>query len=204
MIPSPLVVPVPVTRGPEGGDLSSTTRPDWPPADPPPPAPNCPICAEPRARRRYCENCGYDFDTGTALDHLVRTGVVVGWVAEIRPDREFFDRNDDDVVFPTVLTRRQVALAGDRTLIGRCSPRRNIHPDIDLSLAPEDRGVSRVHAFLDHTADGRLTVTDEGSANGTWVGDDPDPIVAGRTVPLADGDHIYVGSFTRITIRRRR
>ncbi|WP_250640695.1 FHA domain-containing protein [Frankia sp. AiPa1] len=129
-------------------------------------------------------------------------GAGVGWVAEIGPDRAFFDRNDDDVDFPDLVTRRQVALAGDRTLIGRRSPRRNVLPEIDLTLPPEDRGVSRVHAFLDHSDDGRLAVTDAGSANGTWIGSDPRPIPPGRTVPLADGDHIYVGSFTRITVRR--
>ncbi|WP_374628870.1 FHA domain-containing protein [Frankia sp. AgPm24] len=50
--------------------------------------------------------------------------------------------------------------------------------------------------------DGRLAITDAGSANGTWIGDDPGPITPGRTIPLADGDRIHVDSFTRITVRR--
>ena len=129
-------------------------------------------------------------------------GAGAGWVAEVCPDRAFFDRNDDEVEFPDPPTSRLVVLSGERTLIGRRSPRRDLRPEIDLSVAPEDRGASRAHAFLDHTGDGRLTVTDLGSANGTWIGDDPDPISPGRSVPLVDGDRLYLGSFTRITVRR--
>ncbi|WP_243407935.1 FHA domain-containing protein, partial [Frankia canadensis] len=127
-----------------------------------------------------------------------------GWVAEVCPDRAFFDRNDDEVEFPDPPTGRRVVLTGERTLIGRRSPRRDIRPQIDLSVAPEDLGVSRAHAFLDHAADGQLTVTDLGSANGTWIGEDRTPIAPGRSLPLADGGHIYVGSFTRITVHRTR
>lgn len=193
-------------------ELSPTAPQALPPSAPPPSAPSCPVCAEPRSGSRYCEACAYDFETGAAPAAALPVaipahapapaGPAVGWVAEVCPDREFFDRNDDDIAFPDLVTRRAITLVGDRSVIGRRSPRRNIFPEIDLALAPEDRGVSRVHAFLDHTDDGRLAVTDAGSANGTWIGDDPTPIPPGRTVTLADGDSFHVGSFTRITVRR--
>jgi hypothetical protein len=128
----------------------------------------------------------------------------VRWAAEIAVDRAFFDRGGDDpALFPMGVPPRFVELTGTRTLIGRRSRSRGTFPELDLSVAPEDRGVSRAHAILDHPDGGSLTVTDLGSANGTWVGDDQRPITRGVAVPLGDGARIYVGSWTRITFRAR-
>jgi pSer/pThr/pTyr-binding forkhead associated (FHA) protein len=123
------------------------------------------------------------------------------WFAEVAADRAYFDRGSDgSVVFPMDSPPRFVTLAGARTLIGRRSQRRGVFPDIDLSQPPEDIGVSRSHALLEHPGDGRITVTDLGSANGTWIGDDLRPVPRGVAVPLATGARIYLGSWTRITL----
>jgi hypothetical protein len=127
-----------------------------------------------------------------------------GWSAEVVADRAFYDRgSEEDVEFPTTVVTRVVELGGTRSLIGRQSRSRGFFPDIDLSAVPEDRGVSRTHAMLDHPADGSLTITDLGSTNGTWLDDDERPLARGVAVELHDGTRIYVGSWTRITVRRR-
>ncbi len=127
-----------------------------------------------------------------------------GWEAEVAPDWAFFDRGSEEgVSFPATVVTRVLELRGSRSLIGRQSRSRGYYPDVDLSVAPEDRGVSRTHAMLDHPPDGMLTVTDLGSSNGTYLDDEPAPLARGVAIPLHDGSRIYVGSWTRITIRRR-
>ncbi len=105
--------------------------------------------------------------------------------------------------FPATVVTRVLALRGSRSLIGRQSRSRGYYPDVDLSVTPEDRGVSRTHAMLDHPPDGTLTITDLGSSNGTYLDDELAPLARGVAVPLRDGSRIYVGSWTRITVRRR-
>jgi pSer/pThr/pTyr-binding forkhead associated (FHA) protein len=123
-------------------------------------------------------------------------------VAELVVDRAYFIWGGEDLeLFPVDVPPRFVELTGTRTLIGRRSRSRGISPEIDLSVAPEDRRVSRAHALLDHPADGSLSVTDVGSTNGTWVGDDMTPLIQGVAVPLGDGASIFVGAWTRITFR---
>jgi pSer/pThr/pTyr-binding forkhead associated (FHA) protein len=118
-------------------------------------------------------------------------------------DRSFFDRGGEDPsVFPPDAPPRFVELTGTQTLIGRRSRSRGINPEIDLSESPEDHGVSRSHAMLDHRVEESLTVTDLGSANGTWVGDDLKPLARGVAVRLGDGAQIFLGSWTRITFRK--
>ncbi|OHV59292.1 hypothetical protein BCD48_41510 [Pseudofrankia sp. BMG5.36] len=159
-----------------------TTQPTPPPA--PPPTPSTP----PRAPSRP----------------EPPVGAPAAWLAEVVPDRAYFDRGDDgSAPFPTDTPPRLVALLGGRTLIGRRSRSRGIFPEIDLSLPPEDIGVSRAHALLEHPPGGPLTVIDLGSANGTWLGDDLRRVERGVAVELADGARIYLGSWTRITLRAR-
>jgi pSer/pThr/pTyr-binding forkhead associated (FHA) protein len=47
-------------------------------------------------------------------------------------------------------------------------------------------------------------VIDVGSANGTTVNDQLEPIEANTPVPLADGDQIHLGAWTTITLRSAR
>ncbi|MCK9898025.1 FHA domain-containing protein [Frankia sp. AgB32] len=139
---------------------------------------------------------GWDREPGSA-------GATV-WEAIVEAEREYYDSGDDHrVPFPTFYPRRVFALAGPKMLIGRRSESRGIHPDIDLSGAPEDPGISRSHAMFEQLPDGGYAVRDPGSTNGTRLNDEPDPIEPGQPVPLRDGDRVYLGAWTRITLRAR-
>jgi hypothetical protein len=43
---------------------------------------------------------------------------------------------------------------------------------------------------------------DPGSANGTRINDDSDPVTTNQPVALADGDQIHIGAWTTITVRK--
>jgi prolipoprotein diacylglyceryltransferase len=97
-----------------------------------------------------------------------------------------------------------VALTQRTALIGRSSQSRDIHPEIALE---GDTGVSRRHAQLVRDGDG-VSVIDLSSTNGTYVvptGTEPtadtDAIQAGLPTQLHDGDRIYLGAWSRLTIR---
>jgi pSer/pThr/pTyr-binding forkhead associated (FHA) protein len=96
-----------------------------------------------------------------------------------------------------------VPLKTQSLLIGRVSRSRNIHPEIEC---PADIGVSRRQAQL--TTDGqRWWVEDLQSANGTYVGAasgalPTDALPPGQRRELAQDDHIYVGAWTCIVVRR--
>ncbi|MBX6390459.1 MAG: FHA domain-containing protein, partial [Frankia sp.] len=128
----------------------------------------------------------------------------VQWEAVVEAEREYYDSGDDHrVPFPAFYPRRVFPLTGSRMLVGRRSESRGIHPEIDLSGAPEDPGISRAHAILERQPDGSYALLDPGSTNGTRINDEPDPIEPHGPVPLRDGDRIYLGAWTRITVRAR-
>ena len=98
-----------------------------------------------------------------------------------------------------------VALTQHTALVGRSSQSRDIHPEIALD---GDTGVSRRHAQLVRDGDD-LVVIDLSSTNGTYVvpsGSEPSAdspaVVAGLSTRLNDGDRVYVGAWSRLTIRR--
>jgi hypothetical protein len=129
------------------------------------------------------------------------------WTAVVRADRAWFEevvrRNGPDAAtlqFPAFSTERRFVLDGPQLAIGRRSRSRGIEPEIDLSAAPLDPGVSALHALLVGRADGGWNVVDLDSTNGTVVGDGPDPIPPNTPVPLADGDVVKVGAWTTITL----
>ncbi len=105
-----------------------------------------------------------------------------------------------DVAFPTDNVPRHFRIDVPETLIGRRSAVRGIMPEIDLSPAPEDPCVSHRHALLVRGADDLYVIVDLGSANGTWMNDDQDPIAMNERVSVLDGDRIYLGVWTGITV----
>jgi hypothetical protein len=126
------------------------------------------------------------------------------WEAVVEAEREYYDSGDDHrVPFPSFYPRRVFPLAGPRLLVGRRSESRGIHPEIDLSGAPEDPGISRAHAIFERQQDGSYALLDPGSTNGTRLNDEPEPIEPHGPVPLQDGDRVYLGAWTRITVRAR-
>ena len=193
----------------------------------------CPNCATPNSvDALFCENCGYDFTTGTMPRQLVtsespdathieqavpgptattqtpgdgssRSAETFGWVAEVWIDPAWYEAQQSPDRMPSPGLPVVVPLRSKSILIGRTSRSRNIHPQIDCE---SDSGVSRRQTQL--TTDGtRWWVEDLDSANGTFVapatGAVPsDPIPVGVKHELAADDRIYVGAWTRIVIRR--
>jgi hypothetical protein len=132
----------------------------------------------------------------------VAPSIPLEWVAEVWVDPDWYAVQDAEEPIPSPGLPVVVGLTSRSLLIGRVSPSRNIHPDIDCT---SDTGVSRRHAQL--TTDGqRWFVEDLGSANGTFVGPasgplPDDPIPVGPRTELDGDDRIYVGAWTRIVVR---
>jgi pSer/pThr/pTyr-binding forkhead associated (FHA) protein len=183
------------------------------------PAAMCPNCGAPReADEAFCEVCGLDFATGqlpaaaiaedTAAASVPPAGEeTVEWVAVVSADHRYFESNqaespDATVVFPADAAVREVPLTSNEVLIGRRSDSKGIFPQVDLSEPPSDPGVSRRHAILRRQPDGEWVVVDQGSTNGTVVRSAVSAIRPGEAVRLHDGDHLHVGAWTRITLRR--
>lgn len=131
------------------------------------------------------------------------------WTAVIAPDREYFlammQRSGPEATglnLPAYSPEQQLALTGNQITIGRRRHSTGESPDIDLSVPPEDPGVSHQHAVLVQQPDGSWAVVDQNSTNGTTLNGAEDPIQPYVPVPLQDGDQVHVGAWTTITIRR--
>lgn len=133
----------------------------------------------------------------------------ISWRLVVSADATYYARMQDEaeadaepINFPAFCPERRFVLDGDQILIGRRSRSRGIEPQIDLSGPPEDPAVSHAHALLVPQSAGGWSVVDLDSANGTYVNDGPDPIRANEPVPLGDGDHVHLGAWTTLTLRR--
>ncbi|UFQ15719.1 MULTISPECIES: FHA domain-containing protein [Streptomyces] len=131
------------------------------------------------------------------------------WTATIGPDREYFrammQRSGPEASglnLPAYSPEQQRPLAGNQITIGRRRHSTGDTPDIDLSVPPEDPGVSHQHAILVQQPDGSWAVVDQNSTNGTTVNGGEEPIQPFVPVPLQDGDQVHVGAWTTITVRR--
>ncbi|WP_329481993.1 FHA domain-containing protein [Kribbella sp. NBC_01484] len=181
-----------------------------------PAAQTCPNCSEPAATDAlFCENCGYDFTTGTmprqasSLDLSAPPPVppapkeVAEWVVERWVDPDWYAVQQSDDPCPSPGLPVVIPLNEKSVLIGRPSRSRGISPEVDCG---DDTGVSRRQAQL--TTDGqRWWVEDLQSSNGTYVapaaGPLPeDPIVPGQRQELDPDDRIYVGAWTRLVVRK--
>ena len=98
-----------------------------------------------------------------------------------------------------------VRLTKGVSLVGRSSQSRGIHPEVTLD---QDTGVSRRHAQF--VIDGNyLSVVDLSSTNGTFLVDggdapseDTQPLDPGVSTAVDDGDQVFVGAWTKLTVRR--
>ncbi len=176
---------------------------------------HCPHCTELNpADALFCEVCGYDFTTGQAPPAPVVTtsgapatpvASAVGWIVVVEVDAQWFALKGAlaDVPCPTS-SSSTVPLSNHTALIGRSSASRGVRPEIALDA---DTGVSRRHAQFVRDGD-NLTVVDLSSTNGTYVvaaGAEPDDataaLVPGMPNELHDGDRVYVGAWSRLTVR---
>lgn len=191
------------------------------------PPETCPHCSTLNpASALFCESCGYDFTTGQAPEPIATPQPAVvptapaaasGWVLVVEVDPEWFGLKGElsDQPCPPATTRT-VPLVAHTSLVGRSSQSKNVHPEIALD---GDTGVSRRHAQFVRPVDvdaaasdpavAELSVIDLSSTNGTYVveaGQSPtaltEPIATGVAVSLRDGDRVYVGAWSRLTVRR--
>jgi hypothetical protein len=127
------------------------------------------------------------------------------WRVEVAIDPEWYAIKgvlaDRPCPEPTVATW---ALGAGTTLVGRTSTGRGVHPELPLD---DDTGISRRHAEFVVSGE-KLFVIDRSSTNGTYVlapgegytGETP-PIAPEIARALADGDRVYLGAWTRLTVR---
>ncbi|MEU9147519.1 FHA domain-containing protein [Streptomyces sp. NPDC048349] len=131
------------------------------------------------------------------------------WTATIGPDRSYFtammQRSGPEAAglnLPAYSPEQHLPLVGGQITIGRRRTSTGESPDIDLSVPPEDPGVSHQHAVLVQQPDLSWAVVDQNSTNGTTINGGEEPIQPYVPVPLADGDRVHVGAWTTITVRR--
>ncbi|MFI5986345.1 FHA domain-containing protein [Streptomyces sp. NPDC051555] len=131
------------------------------------------------------------------------------WTATIGPDRSYFmammQRSGPEASglnLPAYSPEQHLPLSGGQITIGRRRASTGESPDVDLSVPPEDPGVSHAHAVLVQQPDGSWAVVDQNSTNGTYINGGEDPIQPYVPVPLRDGDRVHVGAWTTVTVRR--
>jgi hypothetical protein len=162
--------------------------------------PPCPHCAAPRAGAgRFCEDCGYDHSTGKVPALTPPPAPAAPWTATVAADRAYFEENAiEGVEFPAGAPAHTITLPAPQVRIGRRSASKGTRPEIDL--ADSDPGVSHSHALLTLSVDGAWLVSDLGSTNGTYLNAEQQPLTAGETRALKDGDRVHVGAWTTITL----
>jgi hypothetical protein len=126
-------------------------------------------------------------------------------IVSIQP--ECFDalKTDPDFAWPMPsippdYRPRKIKLEGPQVRIGRHSPTRGGYPEIDLGFPPLDPGISHLHAILQAQLDGSWWLVDPGSANGTFLNDNPEPLAISKAVPVDVGDRILLGAWTVIDL----
>ena len=207
---------------PEGSAAGAAPTPEAPAAVPEAPKPQeCPSCgSQSSPTALFCEACGYDFTTGTmprppdaapatqpgvaaTSPGTLSTPLAPEWVAELWVDPDWYATQGSDDPCPSPGLPVVVPLTQQSVLVGRPSKSRSIHPDVDCS---SDSGVSRRQAQL--TSDGqRWWVEDLQSSNGTYVGPasgalPTTPITPGQRHELGEDDRVYIGTWTRLVVRR--
>jgi hypothetical protein len=103
-------------------------------------------------------------------------------------ERKQCPQNAPELVFPLDL---------EENLVGRRSDNKKIYPEVDIS----DPGVSHRHLKIIRQADGSFAVLELGSTNGTIL--NGVELKPGLLTPIAAGDELLIGSWTRLQIRGR-
>lgn len=124
---------------------------------------------------------------------------------EVSTDADYFAAmvTEGEVSLPDPRPADQdLELFGAELHIGRTSESRAVHPNVDVEALTGDPAVSTRHAVLRVSTNGTMTITDVGSTNGTFVGDfTGEPITQGVPVELDENMVVYLGAWTRLTVR---
>jgi hypothetical protein len=159
----------------------------------------CPGCGD-SVVGRFCESCGYDIESGEAPTPATVT-------LTLSADRAHWNRmvGSGEPAFPAATPTLTLELTGDRASLGRV--RTGATPDVDLALSgvAADPAVSHHQCEFERQAEGTTwLVRDAGSSNGTWINDADEPLAAGETHTLSEGDRILVGAWTCLTVHLAR
>ncbi len=131
-------------------------------------------------------------------------------VEEIKPDGNSFSTGEGSVnkgVHASLVIERggsvgaEFLLSAKESYIGRWDADNGVFPDVDLDAHDSEAKVSRRHArIIFH--DGKYSVEDLGSTNGTFVNRGR-RLIPGTAQNLNDGDEIIVGkTFLRFCVNR--
>ncbi|OCC08279.1 FHA domain-containing protein [Streptomyces sp. PTY087I2] len=159
--------------------------------------------------QQHGQDQGYDQGQQHGVPGQGRPPQPASWTAVIAPDRAYFlammQRSGPEATglnLPAYSPEQRLPLTGGQVTIGRRRQSTGESPDVDLSVPPEDPGVSHQHAVLVQQPDGGWAVVDQNSTNGTTLNGAEEPIQPYVPVPLQDGDQVHVGAWTTITVRR--
>jgi hypothetical protein len=119
---------------------------------------------------------------------------VLGWEVSVTIDPTLKVEGSPEP--PAEFEATVAALRSGSNLIGRSSPRRGIQPEVALD---HDDAVSHRHGLFEVHTDGRLTLRDIGSSNGTSI--NGKEIKQLEDFPLNDGDQVTLGHWTRLLIK---
>jgi len=94
---------------------------------------------------------------------------------------------------------QEFPLEDGNNLVGRWDPETGAFPEVDLDADDPEAKISRKHALI-RIAEGKITVEDIGSLNGTYV-NRGSRLQPGTPVELKTGDEIIIGkTFLKLTI----
>ena len=157
-----------------------------------------------RCRAWQCRASAGSVATGSAAPGPAAPACAA-WTAVVSADRAYYDSiqaaggpDAAGIEFPAYCPQRRFTLDRAEVRIGRHSASSGISPEIDLSVAPADPGISRLHAVLLRAADGSWSIVDPGSANGTLL--NGTELATGQVVPVHDGDRIHLGAWTELRL----
>ena len=148
----------------------------------------CPHCGHRNPEGgAFCASCGGKL-TEARTDETTATIIAPVTSAGTEPEEEEIALAAGDLeAGSAVLVVRRGPNVGERYLLDREVTRAGRHPDSDIFL--DDITVSRRHAEV-HRLDGRYTLRDTGSLNGTYLNreriDD---------APLVSGDEVQIGKY---------
>ncbi len=191
----------------------------------------CPVCGElrPGPLARFCDTCRYDFVTHLPFSAaapaapaatLITPAPTLAPAPAVPPTPALPPAPAETPALPAVqrwellaqvdasLRKPEDPEPGDRSerlfpldlqdhLIGRRSDSADIHPEVVIP----DPGISRRHARLLRQPDGGMALVDLGSMNGTQV--NGAAVAPNVITPLAEGDQVTLGCWTRLILRGR-
>ncbi len=163
-----------------------------------------------------CENCAKGLAEGSSSSpdpavnrppSLVSSVPQITFVFEVDTDPHYFAEvvTEQEIDYPDPapeLTR--IELTGSEISIGRANEAGSVVPDLDIVALTDDPAVSSRHAVVRPGTDGKITIVDVGSTNGTFLEKvDSAAIAPGEPTELDLGTPIYLGAWTRLRIVSR-